>query len=136
MSLFRPEGSSAGRACEDFMRIFAAVALLAAGCATAPTANTVATAARPATPAFRVADIENRTAAELDARLGAPALTRIEGGGEFRRYAFSGCSLMIILYPDDRGVKRMQRADAAALVAGADNPSVEDCLASGLAGGR
>lgn len=121
------------------MRFIAAAVLLAAGCATAPAvapSGAAASAARPASAAFRMADIENRTGAELDARLGQPALVRIEGGGEFRRYAFAECSLMIILYPDETGVRRMRRADAAALVAGNDNPGVEECLASGLAAGR
>ena len=119
--------------------IAVAAVLLAAGCAAAPAGRPIAagaTSARPGAAAFRIADIENLTGNELDARLGMPALTRIEGGGEFRRYTFARCSLMIILYPDDKGVRRMRRADAAALVAGEANPSVEECLASGLAAGR
>jgi len=137
MSPFRLQRSSAGREFEDLMRTIACIAvILAAGCATAPAGAPTRAAAPTANAAFRTTDIENRTGAELDARLGPPALIRIEGRGEFRRYAFAACSLMIILYPDEKGVRRVRHADASALIAGAANPDLETCLASGLAAGR
>jgi hypothetical protein len=110
--------------------------LVAAGCSAAPKVEPGAVGAAPKPPrvaAFKPSDIENKTAAELDALFGAPALTRIEGTGEFRRYAFSACSLIVILYPDDKGVRRTAHINTAALVENAVNPTVEDCLARGVA---
>jgi hypothetical protein len=109
--------------------------LLAAGCASSPvvTAGPVGAAQKaPRAAAFKVSDVEKKSAAELDALFGAPALTRKEGAGEFRRYAFSACSLIVILYPDDRGVARASHISTAALVENTANPTVEDCLAAGI----
>ncbi len=109
-----------------------------AGCTTiegrgaAPTAPTAVQEA-PSTPAFRAGDLEGKDGADLDAALGAPDLTRVEGPGEFRRYTLAECALIIILYPDDQGVKRAARLDAGALLAGEEKPDLDRCLARGKA---
>jgi len=110
-----------------------AVGLAAAACATTP-AGEVARAGSKSAPAFLVADLEKMSVAELDAALGAPALTRIEGAGEFRRYMLDACALMIILYPDEKGERRVARMDAGALVSGSPPPDLDACLAVGKAG--
>lgn len=112
-----------------------AVLLLAAGCATAGTSEQSAGGSGEAgalrEPAFRVADFDQKDGAALDALLGAPDLTRVEGAGEFRRYMLADCALIIILYPDDAGVKRAARLDAGALTSGGDRPDLDACLARG-----
>ncbi|MEZ5896162.1 MAG: hypothetical protein R3C40_10375 [Parvularculaceae bacterium] len=120
------------------MRKFAAVsgfALLAAGCAaTGPNAPVVVDAPPPpAAPVFTVADFENKTVAEIDAVLGEPTLSRIEGAGEYRRYALRTCSLIIILYPDDNGASRVAHLDVTSLHSDADKPDLDACLADGPA---
>ncbi len=108
----------------------------AAGCATAPppAGDPVAAAKRaPSEPQFRAADFEKMSAADLDRALGAPALTRVEGTGEFRRYMLELCALMVILYPDEKGERRVARLDAGALVSGAAAPDLDACLAAGKA---
>jgi hypothetical protein len=109
--------------------------MLAAGCATTGEEPAVAAAREkpPAKPAFRQSDIAGKDAAALDRLLGAPALIRKEGAGEFRRYAFKSCSLIVILYPDDKGALAAQKVDAAAKVAGEPRPDLDLCLAKGLA---
>lgn len=82
-------------------------------------------------PAFRAADFDRKDGAALDALLGAPDLTRVEGDGEFRRYTLADCALIIILYPDDAGVKRAARLDAGALTSGGPHPDLDACLARG-----
>lgn len=111
------------------------VFIIAAGCASAPGAGPdAAGATKPLRAiAFKPSDVENRTAAELDALFGPPALTRVEGAGEFRRYAFAACSLIVILYPDNTGVSRVAHSNASALKSGDSDPTLIDCLASGLA---
>ena len=110
-----------------------AVLLLAAGCATAGTSEQSAAGAggAPGAPAFRVADFDQKDGAALDALLGAPDLTRVEGAGEFRRYTLADCALIVILYPDDAGVKRAARLDAGALTSGGERPDLDACLARG-----
>lgn len=85
----------------------------------------------PEKPVFREADIAGKEAADLDALLGAPDLTRSEGAGEFRRYRLADCALLVILYPDEKGVKRAASVDAGALRAGEGKPDVDLCLARG-----
>jgi hypothetical protein len=87
----------------------------------------------PEKPVFRMADIAGKEAAEIDALLGAPDLTRSEGEGEFRRYALAECALLIVLYPDERGVKRAATLDAGALKSGENKPDLDLCLARGKA---
>lgn len=110
----------------------------AVGCATtaAPTDGATAAAAKktPSAPQFLAADLRKMSAADLDKALGSPALTRVEGTGEFRRYMLDECALMIILYPDDKGERRVARLDAGALVSGAEAPDLDACLAAGKAG--
>ena len=88
----------------------------------------------PAKAVFIAADFENATASEIDEKLGPPALTRIEGTGEFRRYMLDACALMVILYPDEKGERRVARLDAGALVSGEEAPKLDECLAAGKAG--
>jgi hypothetical protein len=111
-----------------------AAALAAAGCATTTAPATSTASKGPATPAFLAADFENATAAEIDEKLGMPALTRIEGTGEFRRYTLARCALIIILYPDDKGARRAATLHAGALVSGEEAPTLDECLAAGKAG--
>lgn len=112
--------------------------LLASGCATvgapAPVAPSDAAAEpAPAEPAFLAADIKGRRVAELDALLGVPDLARVEGEGEFRRYMLRECALLIILYPDEGGVKRAASVEAGALKVGGEKPDLDRCLAFGRA---
>ncbi|HBK90198.1 MAG TPA: hypothetical protein DDZ68_00860 [Parvularcula sp.] len=112
--------------------------VLLTGCATTaatPAGAPAASAGKtPAPPQFRAADFVNATAADLDKALGSPALTRVEGAGEFRRYMLSACALMVILYPDEKGDRRVARLDAGALVSGEEAPDLDECLAAGKAG--
>lgn len=87
----------------------------------------------PETPAFLIADIAGKEAADLDALLGAPDLARSEGAGEFRRYRLAECALLVILYPDEKGVKRAANIDAGALKSGEAKPDIDRCLARGKA---
>jgi len=82
-------------------------------------------------PKFRLADIENRDGDGLDRVLGAPDLVRIEGRGEFRRYTLAACALLITLYPDDTGVRRVRSVEAGALKSGEEKPDLDRCLAYG-----
>ncbi|MGD9800612.1 MAG: hypothetical protein AB7F91_05145 [Parvularculaceae bacterium] len=121
-------------------RAFAAMSVLiaASACATAsaPSASGKAGAHNAAgEPAFILADLADKSADEIDGVLGAPDLVRIEGAGEFRRYALADCALIIILYPDDAGVKRAKRLEAGALTSGAEKPDLDRCLARGKAEG-
>lgn len=82
-------------------------------------------------PAYRLSDVAGKQAADLDALLGAPDLTRNEGSGEFRRYSLASCALIIILYPDESGVKRAASVNAGALKSGDEKPDLDLCLAEG-----
>jgi hypothetical protein len=87
--------------------------------------------AAPSAPVFQLDEILGAAPATLDARLGAPALTRREGEGEFRRYSLSTCTLIVILYPDDAGAVRAAHVDTAALTSDEEKPNLEACLAAG-----
>ncbi|MBB5517635.1 hypothetical protein [Amphiplicatus metriothermophilus] len=119
-----------------------ALFLALAGCASVADAprGSESAAARPkpgpAAPVFLRGDVLGRDAAALDALLGAPALVRREGAGEFRRYALADCALIVILYPDESGAPAARHLEAAAVRAGAARPDLDDCLARGLPGGR
>lgn len=118
-----------------------ALAFALAGCASlaeAPRQNGAAAtpAPGPAAPTFLRADVLGRDAAALDSLLGAPALVRREGAGEFRRYALADCALIVILYPDESGARASRHLEAAATRAGAPKPDLDACLARGLPGGR
>ncbi len=108
--------------------------LAAAGCATSGTKEQPPPAAEkaPDKPAFRLVDIAGRDAKALDKLLGAPALTRKEGVGEFRRYAFESCALIVILYPDEKGALTAKTVEAAAKISGEPKPDLGLCLAKGL----
>lgn len=115
--------------------ITAALAALS-GCATPiGGASTVKAGAAPAqgAPVFQRTDIIGLDAAALDDLLGPAALVRREGAGEFRRYAFARCALIVILYPDESGMAAARRLDAAARLSGEEGPDVDDCLAGGPA---
>ncbi len=92
---------------------------------------TIAGPTAPPEPVFRLNEVLGAAPATLDARLGAPALTRREGDGEYRRYSLSTCTLIVILYPDDAGVVRAAHVDAAALTSDDEKPNIEACLAAG-----
>ena len=105
---------------------------LAAGCASAP--GTSASAPTPVTPpaaSYDVNDILGADKAAIDALLGAPALTRREGEGEFRRYTLNACELIVVLYPDETGVGRAAHLDTAARSSGVAKPDLNACLAAG-----
>jgi len=82
-------------------------------------------------PKFRLADIENRDGDGLNRVLGAPDLVRVEGRGEFRRYTLATCALLITLYPEDTGVRRVRSVEAGALKSGEEKPDLDSCLAHG-----
>ncbi|MGE0409043.1 MAG: hypothetical protein AB7P23_07250 [Amphiplicatus sp.] len=112
-----------------------APAFLLSACATtgkAPSAATPETTML-ARPAFTVKSLIGLDAAALDRRLGAPALVRREGAGEFRRYSLASCALIVILYPDEKGVQSAAHLDSAAMRSGEEKPDLNICLAKGLA---
>ncbi len=92
-----------------------------------------AVASAPAAPVFVRSDVLAQTPASLDRTFGAPALTRREGAGEFRRYELAGCNLIVILYPDNKNSLSAQHADATAKQSDAPKPDLDQCLAEGLA---
>ncbi len=117
---------------------FAAAAALA-GCASTgggekPAAAAPALPAAPAKPAFVRSDLMGRDAKGLDDLLGAPALVRREGEGEFRRYGLADCALIVILYPDQSGKRAAAHLDSAAIRSGEPKPDLDQCLARGAAG--
>lgn len=89
-------------------------------------------AAEPAAPVFIRDEILGRDATALDALLGPAALIRREGEGEFRRYPLAACSLIVILYPDEKGARLAGHIDAAARSSGEEKPDLDLCLARGL----
>ncbi|WP_425410469.1 hypothetical protein [Hyphococcus sp.] len=111
-----------------------AVCLASAACATAPQTpgpEPIAAPIAPAPPAFRLDEFLGAGPDAVDAMLGAPALTRKEGAGEYRRYSLSTCSLIIILYPDETGTQKVAHVDTTALQSASEKPDLEDCLAAG-----
>ncbi len=88
-------------------------------------------AVAPSAPVYVARDIMGAAPAAIDALLGAPALTRKEGAGEYRRYALSECMLIVILYPDEAGAARAAHLEATALSSGAEKPALDACLAAG-----
>lgn len=109
------------------------VLLLAVACASAPEAPRpiIAGDPTPAPPRYLVSDLDNANAASIDALLGAPALTRREGSGEYRRYALTRCTLILILYPDETGAQKVAHMEATASTSSAEKPDLEACLAAG-----
>ena len=109
--------------------------LLVSACATTEEALTPVAApappVEPAAPVYVVSDIMGESADAVDVLLGAPALTRKEGTGEYRRYSLTECALIVILYPDDTGAARAAHIEATALTSGREKPSVDACLAAG-----
>lgn len=112
---------------------FAALAI--AGCASSPKDGRVAETgdedAPPSGRAYVESEFAGRTASEIDALLGTPALSRREGEGEFRRYDFVRCAFILVLYPDEAGVVRVNDLYAGAKSTGGDAPDLEHCLAGG-----
>ncbi|MEM8987816.1 MAG: hypothetical protein AAGC95_13955 [Pseudomonadota bacterium] len=117
------------------IRIAAGGALFAlAACATDPQTPPAAgpdAASAPSRPAIKASALMGARPQALSQLLGAPSLTRREGPGEFRRYAMAGCTLIVILYPDEKGDTRVVHLDAAAKNAGGAKPDVGECLAAG-----
>ena len=112
---------------------FAVLSLLSA-CATAPTsgpAPIAKTKLAPAAPVYVLGDFLGAPPAKVDAMLGAPALTRREGTGEYRRYALKNCTLIIILYPDETGAPKVAHVDTSAPNSGTEKPDLNACLAAG-----
>ena len=115
-------------------RIVACLVLFfSAACATAPEApqKTVKTPVAPAAPVFLRADLEGANIRKLNDLLGEPALTRREGNGEYRRYALTACTLIVILYPDELGVAKVAHMDATATSSNVEKPDLDTCLATG-----
>jgi hypothetical protein len=109
---------------------------LVSACATQPSASPSAprpSARAPSKPVFLQKDLLGQKAASLDQLLGKASLVRREGQGEFRRYAFEQCTLIVILYPDNTGALAAERLDAAAKVSGDGKPDLDACLARGPA---
>ena len=105
---------------------------LAAACATAP-APVAAPGAddAPAAPVYVLSDLLGANAGKVDDMLGAPSLTRSEGAGEYRRYALTTCTLIVILYPDETGVAKVAHVDATATHSAGEKPDLNACLAAG-----
>ncbi|GJL94308.1 MAG: hypothetical protein DHS20C05_07130 [Hyphococcus sp.] len=82
-------------------------------------------------PVFQQDDFLGASSGAVDALLGSPALTRKEGNGEYRRYALSSCSLIVILYPDETNEISVAHIEATALNSGEEKPDLETCLAAG-----
>ncbi len=85
----------------------------------------------PSAPVFVESDLQGAQSAAIDVLLGEPTLTRQEGNGQYRRYALSSCTLIVILYPDEQGATRVVHLDAIAQKAEAEKPDLETCLAAG-----
>ncbi len=109
-------------------------------CAATPTADPAPIAAPapayefdPANPAFRREDVLGRTAAEIDALLGAPALVRTEGAGEFRRYDLALCGLVVLLAAEDGADRVAKELYASAPTSGDEGeaPTAARCLGVG-----
>ena len=121
------------------MRLRIAVAscsfALAAACATAPDGApppSAKTKPGPApAPVYVLADFKGLGSGAVDAMLGEPALTRREGTGEYRRYALTTCTLIVILYPDEAGVQKVAHVDATATSSTGDKPDLDACLVAG-----
>lgn len=113
--------------------LFSVVA--AAACSTTGNPQSAGPGEKPFTGKayLRQADLQGKDARAIDNLLGAPALKRAEGKGEFRRYPFLACTLIVILYPDDKGQARVQQLDAAAKISGDPKPDLDQCLARGPA---
>lgn len=113
--------------------LFLAGGLIFTSCAAAPEEPAViALPEEPQGPAYQLNEVLGASADDIDALLGAPALVRREGSGEFRRYGLKACSLIVILYPDESiGVPTASHVEATALRAGDDKPDPEMCLAKG-----
>ncbi|MDA0784654.1 MAG: hypothetical protein O3B37_00035 [Proteobacteria bacterium] len=99
--------------------------------ATPPPAR-VATTNRPPSPAstapkLRISDLIGRTAAQLDAQIGAPDLVRSEGEGELRIYRNAACILHVFAYPrgDVRQATHIEARTPEGQIVGAE---ADDCL--------
>jgi len=107
--------------------------LLLGGCAT--TAETVVSSEKSETlaasaPIFTFADIDEKQAVALDVLLGDADLVRVEEPGEFRRYDFKQCALLIVLYPEDGGLK-VNHVEAVNRETSDSAPDLDACLAAG-----
>ena len=83
-------------------------------------------------PVFTRDDVMSKTASELDATFGEPALVRREGKGEFRRYDLDRCGLIVILLADASGQMATSHIEAAAKTSADAAPEVDHCLSGGL----
>lgn len=86
---------------------------------------------KPASPVYELGDFLGAPAARIDALLGAPALVRREGAGEFRRYSLRDCNLIVILYPDEAGASGASHIEATAKQSAGEKPDLDACLAAG-----
>jgi len=107
-----------------------AAASVLAGCGSVSPPGFAARRGGEAEPgaAYIAGDLLGLSAPVLESAFGAPALTRREGEGEFRRYSFETCALLVFLYPNDAGVDAVRHLDATALSGDAPRPSVDSCL--------
>lgn len=121
-----------------FMRLPALIAVIAglSACVTTPTSpkspGEAAAPSPPGGPAFTIDDIEGKAAAEIDRLLGTAALARVEGQGEFRRYNFAQCGVLVVLYPNDKSVLTVTHVEATARDSDASTPDLAACLAGGF----
>ena len=118
------------------MSIAALFSSLCAACASGGGASTSANAPQaaiaPTAPVFVLSDVMGKSAEALDAQFGAPALTRREGEGEFRRYDLKECGLIVILFPEPENTPKAVHVDATAKSSAEAKPVVDACLAAGL----
>ena len=113
---------------------FIVVSAALAGCAVSPGASGFADdgprASGAGGRALTGAELMGLAGPALDAAMGGPpGLARREGAGEFRRYSFSACSLLAMLYPAEDGQPVVAHLDTAPRTAGAPKPTVDGCLA-------
>ena len=67
----------------------------------------------------------------LEILLGAPALTRREGPGEFRRYDTATCRVYAVVFPGEGGRPVIRSLSVGALTAGYPAPEFASCFVTG-----
>lgn len=137
----RTPGEIAGGARLIHMRAIACLGLvitLITACASGPASEPAASAviptekSEPIVPRFTRDQVSGADSGDLARLFNEPGLVRREGNGEFRRYGLADCSLLVILYPDDRGDMRVTHVEATALSSDDEKPDLDACLARGL----
>lgn len=109
------------------VRLALCVALAAAACASAPASPPSAPSAPVAAPRAETGALTGLTAAQVERRLGRPALVRTDGAGALWTYRFDHCALVVAFGADD-GRLRVTAAHAGPRRAGDPAVSLSACL--------